>query len=145
MTAAMNAETAASVLKKKQEKKKSSSLTAASKIAASSDTASSDKSGAVPASSTKSKHKDGKGGNGMGGEDTQEEWVQCDSCARWRTLPAPGAALYPQHLPEKWTCSMNTWHPEKASCRWEEIMKGFVLPVPAITDVPAAAGSFSHI
>jgi hypothetical protein len=57
----------------------------------------------------KAKDKDGK--------DVQEEWVQCDSCARWRTLPPPGDELYPHDLPEKWTCSMNTWHPDKASCR----------------------------
>ena len=46
-----------------------------------------------------------------------EEWVQCDSCSRWRLLPAPSHPQYPGQLPDTWNCSMNTWSPSQASCR----------------------------
>lgn len=46
-----------------------------------------------------------------------EEWVQCDSCARWRLLPAPSHPQYPGELPDTWNCSMNKWNPSQASCR----------------------------
>lgn len=57
-----------------------------------------------------------RGKDKHGKDDVQEEWVQCDDCGRWRTLPPAGDALYPQDLPEHWTCTMNTWNPSKASC-----------------------------
>ena len=119
MTAAMNAESAA---KKKQDKK--SSLAAAAAVHSKADTNSdpscdtalllpaSDKTGGSTAPPSKSKHKEGSSRGGKGDKDAQEEWVQCDACARWRTLPPPGDALYPLLLPEQWTCAMNTWHPD---------------------------------
>ena len=43
------------------------------------------------------------------------EWVQCehDSCGKWRRLPPDIKA---DELPDSWTCSMNTWNKEQASC-----------------------------
>ena len=41
------------------------------------------------------------------------EWVQCESCEKWRRLPPQIAA---DDLPEVWTCDMNTWNPASASC-----------------------------
>ncbi|KAI3943415.1 hypothetical protein MKW92_046524 [Papaver armeniacum] len=40
----------------------------------------------------------------------QDQWVQCDSCSRWRKLPADVL------LPSKWTCADNAWDPERSSC-----------------------------
>ena len=43
------------------------------------------------------------------------EWVQCEhaSCGKWRRLPPDIKA---DTLPDSWTCSMNTWNKEQASC-----------------------------
>ena len=43
------------------------------------------------------------------------EWVQCEhaSCGKWRRLPPDIKA---DQLPDSWTCSMNTWNKEQASC-----------------------------
>ncbi|KAK7412276.1 hypothetical protein VNO78_03728 [Psophocarpus tetragonolobus] len=38
------------------------------------------------------------------------QWAQCEDCFKWRKLPA--SAL----LPSKWTCSDNSWDPERSSC-----------------------------
>lgn len=48
---------------------------------------------------------------------SQEEWVYCDLCGQWRLLPDPSHPLYPSSLPDRWTCSMNTWQPALASCK----------------------------
>lgn len=49
-------------------------------------------------------------------ETSAEEWVQCDSCSRWRLLPPPSNPLYPKVLPERWVCTMNRWNTAQASC-----------------------------
>eukprot|EP00898_Chlorokybus_atmophyticus_P006721 jgi/Chlat1/704/Chrsp104S01209 len=60
-----------------------------------------------------------------GGSDTNSEdewgskWVQCDNkaCRKWRRLPShveDGA------LPDHWTCSLNVWDPEHATCETAE-------------------------
>ena len=36
---------------------------------------------------------------------TRQVWAQCDNCLSWRRLSMPPAAA--EHLPERWTCSMN--------------------------------------
>ncbi|XP_065877879.1 B3 domain-containing protein Os07g0563300 [Euphorbia lathyris] len=38
------------------------------------------------------------------------QWVQCEDCFKWRKLPANAL------LPSKWTCSSNTWDPERSLC-----------------------------
>ncbi|KAK7246585.1 hypothetical protein RIF29_41454 [Crotalaria pallida] len=38
------------------------------------------------------------------------QWAQCEDCLKWRKLPA--SAL----LPSKWTCSDNSWDPERSTC-----------------------------
>ncbi|XP_019425638.1 PREDICTED: B3 domain-containing protein Os07g0563300-like isoform X1 [Lupinus angustifolius] len=38
------------------------------------------------------------------------QWAQCEDCLKWRKLPA--SAL----LTSKWTCSDNSWDPERSSC-----------------------------
>jgi len=44
----------------------------------------------------------------------EADWVQCDSCSKWRVLP-PANEHY--ELPEgAWYCHMNTWNPKLASC-----------------------------
>ncbi|OVA06066.1 B3 DNA binding domain [Macleaya cordata] len=40
----------------------------------------------------------------------QDQWAQCDSCSRWRRMPADVL------LPPKWTCVDNAWDPERCSC-----------------------------
>ncbi|KAK7412954.1 hypothetical protein VNO78_04742 [Psophocarpus tetragonolobus] len=46
-----------------------------------------------------------------------EDWVCCDSCQRWRLLPT---GMKPEHLPEKWLCSMLNWLPGMNSCNFSE-------------------------
>ncbi|KAF7144624.1 hypothetical protein RHSIM_Rhsim04G0121900 [Rhododendron simsii] len=40
----------------------------------------------------------------------QEQWTQCDSCSKWRRLPADFL------LPPKWTCQHNIWDQNRCSC-----------------------------
>lgn len=40
----------------------------------------------------------------------QEQWVQCDSCSKWRKLPSDVL------IPSKWTCSDNASDPDRCSC-----------------------------
>ncbi|KAL1210385.1 B3 domain-containing transcription repressor VAL2 [Cardamine amara subsp. amara] len=40
----------------------------------------------------------------------QEQWVQCDSCGKWRRLPVDTL------LPPKWSCSDNLSDPGRSSC-----------------------------
>ncbi|GLT41740.1 hypothetical protein SLA2020_157830 [Shorea laevis] len=44
------------------------------------------------------------------GTGLQEQWAQCDSCSKWRRLPADAL------LPAKWTCMENTWDQSRLSC-----------------------------
>lgn len=44
------------------------------------------------------------------GEDTNEGWVQCDTCQKWRFIPCV------DNLPEKWYCTMNTTDSERNAC-----------------------------
>ncbi|XP_038991746.1 cysteine-tryptophan domain-containing zinc finger protein 7-like [Hibiscus syriacus] len=43
----------------------------------------------------------------------KENWVQCDSCHKWRLLPFD---TRPEQLPEKWLCSMLNWLPRMNRC-----------------------------
>ncbi|KAB2621813.1 B3 domain-containing transcription repressor VAL2-like [Pyrus ussuriensis x Pyrus communis] len=40
----------------------------------------------------------------------QEQWVQCDSCSKWRRLPADAL------LSSKWICADNAWDRSRSSC-----------------------------
>lgn len=40
----------------------------------------------------------------------EEQWVQCDTCSKWRKLPADIL------LPPQWTCSDNVWDSSRSSC-----------------------------
>lgn len=52
----------------------------------------------------------------------QVDWVQCDACKKWRTLPAKTHPRFPSHLTEDstWICSENAWAPHLASCNIPE-------------------------
>jgi len=51
-------------------------------------------------------------------EEDNQEWVQCDRCKKWRTLPPRVSAA---DLPEIWYCELNTWDPSLASCDVDEV------------------------
>lgn len=53
----------------------------------------------------------------------QLEWVQCDACKKWRTLPLPTHSHYPTQLSDDkaWICSMNLWAPHLANCSAPEV------------------------
>ncbi|XP_058195475.1 B3 domain-containing protein Os07g0563300-like isoform X1 [Rhododendron vialii] len=38
------------------------------------------------------------------------QWAQCENCFKWRKLPADA------FLPSRWTCSENSWDPERSLC-----------------------------
>ncbi|CAM0907640.1 unnamed protein product [Alopecurus aequalis] len=40
----------------------------------------------------------------------QDQWIQCDDCAKWRRLPLNVI------IASKWTCADNTWDPKSCSC-----------------------------
>jgi hypothetical protein len=40
-------------------------------------------------------------------------WIQCEECKKWRRVPWHVDA---ESLSDIWTCTMNTWDPEGASC-----------------------------
>ncbi|KAG7374060.1 CW-type zinc finger domain containing protein [Nitzschia inconspicua] len=53
-----------------------------------------------------------------GGDSTEilskgPEWVQCDSCAKWRILPDD---VKVSSLPNLWYCHMNVYDPKRCSC-----------------------------
>ncbi|KAJ6817108.1 uncharacterized protein M6B38_413230 [Iris pallida] len=54
----------------------------------------------------------------------KENWVQCDTCMKWRLLPY-GAD--PDNLPKEWECNMQIWLPGLNSCiiSEEETQKAF--------------------
>mmetsp|Transcript_3823 Transcript_3823/g.5945 ORF Transcript_3823/g.5945 Transcript_3823/m.5945 type:complete len:1333 (+) Transcript_3823:77-4075(+) len=45
------------------------------------------------------------------------QWVQCDMCSKWRSLPGD---VDLSELPEEWFCSMNKWDTARNSCEKEE-------------------------
>eukprot|EP00816_Leptocylindrus_hargravesii_P004282 CAMPEP_0196810506 /NCGR_PEP_ID=MMETSP1362-20130617/10310_1 /TAXON_ID=163516 /ORGANISM="Leptocylindrus danicus, Strain CCMP1856" /LENGTH=1142 /DNA_ID=CAMNT_0042185525 /DNA_START=239 /DNA_END=3667 /DNA_ORIENTATION=+ len=49
----------------------------------------------------------------------EQEWVQCESCQKWRRLPSDGT-VKSESLPDAWFCNMNTWNPKEASCFMDE-------------------------
>lgn len=52
----------------------------------------------------------------VGGESdvsNETEWVQCDSCGKWRILPDD---VKVSSLPNKWYCHMNVYDPKRSSC-----------------------------
>ncbi|KAH7517109.1 hypothetical protein FEM48_Zijuj09G0027500 [Ziziphus jujuba var. spinosa] len=63
----------------------------------------------------------------------EESWVCCDKCQKWRLLPL---GTNPDHLPEKWLCSMLNWLPglNRCSVSEEETTKALIalyqLPAP---------------
>lgn len=60
-------------------------------------------------------------GSGESGK-AEVNWVQCDSCKKWRTLPPVGHPNYPSALDDDkgWVCGMNTWSPHLADCQVPE-------------------------
>ncbi|EDO07911.1 CW-type Zinc Finger family protein [Babesia bovis T2Bo] len=44
---------------------------------------------------------------------TVENWAQCESCKKWRRLPA---SVNTDQLPDLWVCSLNVWDPHRSSC-----------------------------
>ncbi|KAL1351022.1 hypothetical protein HN51_014980 [Arachis hypogaea] len=49
--------------------------------------------------------------------DTEDHWVLCDRCHKWRLLPV---GTNPDSLPEKWLCSMLDWLPDMNRCSFTE-------------------------
>jgi len=59
------------------------------------------------------------GSSGHGGEESDDglvnetEWVQCDSCGKWRVLPD---SVKVSSLPNLWYCHMNMYDPKRRAC-----------------------------
>ncbi|ESW35075.1 hypothetical protein PHAVU_001G204500 [Phaseolus vulgaris] len=49
--------------------------------------------------------------------ESDDNWVMCESCHQWRLLPV---GTNPDHLPEKWLCSMLNWLPDMNRCSFSE-------------------------
>merc|ERR1712176_998803 len=71
-------------------------------------------------SKKKKKRKREKEAEQLGEEETTEEveqneteWVQCDSCKKWRVLPDDVKAT---SLPDLWYCHMNIYDPKRSNC-----------------------------
>lgn len=52
-----------------------------------------------------------------GEEELKSQWVQCDTCNKWRKLPGN---IDLTTLPEAWECSMNRWDSLHSHCNDEE-------------------------
>ena len=46
-------------------------------------------------------------------EVASQKWAQCDACGKWRRLPSH---IVLRKLPARWTCDMNVWDADRASC-----------------------------
>ena len=51
--------------------------------------------------------------HGVDGTDGENQWVQCDLCAKWRVLPS---TVDVDKLPNQWYCEMNMYDPLHNSC-----------------------------
>jgi hypothetical protein len=51
--------------------------------------------------------------HGVDGTDGENQWVQCDKCAKWRVLPS---TVDVDKLPNQWYCEMNIYDPLHNSC-----------------------------
>ena len=60
------------------------------------------------------------------------EWVQCETCKKWRKLPSHVPA---SGLPDLWYCRDNIWSPLVASC---EVPEETDDPVPPVVPPPVA-------
>jgi hypothetical protein len=58
----------------------------------------------------KEKRRDGEHDDSDDSDDAQ--WVQCDSCSKWRIIPGRVVAT----LPKQWYCTDNTYDPKRSSC-----------------------------
>jgi hypothetical protein len=58
----------------------------------------------------KEKRRDGEPDDSDDSDDAQ--WVQCDSCSKWRIIPGRVVAT----LPKQWYCADNTYDTKRASC-----------------------------
>jgi hypothetical protein len=48
------------------------------------------------------------------------QWIGCDDCAKWRSIPIGSGINVNDLADKKWVCSMNTWDEKRASCEAEE-------------------------
>jgi len=58
-----------------------------------------------------------KGDSSSASSTSEQQWVGCDSCGKWRKLPANTS---PDTLPDEWYCNMNTWDTCFATCEAAE-------------------------
>jgi hypothetical protein len=68
----------------------------------------------------KRRRKDGKESGDEGESENSEDdrqWVQCDSCGKWRILPS---RIKVSSLPKHWYCDMNTYDPKRNNCEAPE-------------------------
>lgn len=49
-------------------------------------------------------------------EDDSMDWVQCETCEKWRRLPPKNHPRYPTNLPDSWLCTMNDWDETTNTC-----------------------------
>ena len=63
----------------------------------------------------KRRRKEGKESDEEESETSEDDrqWVQCDSCGKWRILPS---SVKVSSLPKHWYCSMNEYDPKRNSC-----------------------------
>lgn len=60
---------------------------------------------------------EGSGEDADNKEQPQQEWAQCDNCAKWRRLPL---GVDVASLPERWLCHMNEGAPRRGACNAPE-------------------------
>jgi hypothetical protein len=76
---------------------------------------------AIPESGKKKKKRRRKEGDDDGEHSDESvddrQWVQCDSCAKWRILPS---SVKITSLPKHWYCHLNTYDPKRNNCTASE-------------------------
>mgnify|MGYP005843260145 CR=1 FL=1 len=76
-----------------------------------------DKETTTAPSKKRKKRREGDDDSDQGSNEDHNNWIQCDSCKKWRIIPNH---IKISSLPEKWYCHLNVYDPKRNTCEAPE-------------------------